>query len=46
MKVYFDHKKIDVYHEAINFCGWVGQFWSSIPAEATAQQDYEQEHEN
>jgi hypothetical protein len=24
MKIYFDHEKLDVYQEAIGFCGWVG----------------------
>jgi hypothetical protein len=22
MKIYFDHEKLDVYQEAIAFCGW------------------------
>src|SRR6476620_1343073 len=30
MKIYFDHEKLDVYPEAINFCGWVGEFLASI----------------
>jgi four helix bundle protein len=37
MKVYFDHEKLDVYREAINFCGWVGEFLASIPAKAAAK---------
>jgi len=24
MKIYFDHEKLDVHQEAIDFCGWVG----------------------
>jgi hypothetical protein len=24
MKIYFDHEKLEVYQEAIGFCGWVG----------------------
>src|SRR5256886_9953608 len=37
MKIYFDHEKLDVYHEAINFCGWVGEFLASISAKAAAK---------
>src|SRR2546423_11259878 len=37
MKIYFDHAKLDVYREAINFCGWVGEFLASIPAKAAAK---------
>jgi four helix bundle protein len=37
MKIYFDHEKLDVYREAINFCGWVGEFLASIPAKAAAK---------
>jgi len=25
MKIYFDHEKLDVYREAINFCACVGK---------------------
>src|SRR6266849_3729212 len=32
MKIYFDHEKLDVYQEAIGFCGWVGDFLSAISA--------------
>ncbi|HEY5766700.1 MAG TPA: four helix bundle protein [Candidatus Udaeobacter sp.] len=41
MKIYFDHEKLDVYHEAIAFCGWVGELLSEISAKAAAkdQQD-------
>jgi four helix bundle protein len=37
MKIYFDHEKLDVYQEAISFCGWVGKFLSSISAKAAAK---------
>jgi four helix bundle protein len=37
MKIYFDHEKLDVYQEAINFCGWIGEFLASIPAKAAAK---------
>jgi four helix bundle protein len=37
MKIYFDHEKLDVYREAINFCGWIGEFLASIPAKAAAK---------
>src|SRR5437016_3118316 len=37
MKIYFDHEKLDVYREAINFCGWVGDFLASISAKAAAK---------
>jgi four helix bundle protein len=37
MKLYFDHEKLDVYREAINFCGWVGEFLASISAKAAAK---------
>jgi four helix bundle protein len=37
MKIYFDHEKLDVYHEAIAFCGWVGEFLSGISASAAAK---------
>jgi len=26
VKSYFDHQKLDVYREAINFSGWGGKF--------------------
>ncbi len=35
--MYFDHKKVDVYREAIDFCGWVGEFLASISAKAAAK---------
>src|SRR5213595_3395009 len=37
MKIYFDHEKLDVYQEAIGFCGWVGEFLSAISAKAAAK---------
>ena len=37
MKIYFDHEKLDVYREAIGFCGWVGEFLSAISAKAAAK---------
>jgi four helix bundle protein len=37
MKIYFDHEKLDVYQEAIAFCGWVGEFLATIWAKAAAK---------
>jgi four helix bundle protein len=37
MKIYFDHEKLDVYREAISFCGGVGKFISTISARAAAK---------
>ncbi len=37
MKIYFDHEKLDVYQEAIAFCGWVGELLSAISAKAAAK---------
>ena len=37
MKIHFDHEKLDVYREAINFCGWVGEFLASISANSAAK---------
>jgi len=37
MKTYFDHEKLDVYHEAIAFCGWVGELLAEIEAKAAAK---------
>jgi four helix bundle protein len=37
MKTYFDHEKLDVYREAISFCGWVGKFLTTISAKAAAK---------
>jgi len=37
MKIYFDHEKLDVYQEAITFCGWVGEFLAVIAAKPAAK---------
>jgi four helix bundle protein len=37
MKIYFDHKKLDVYRESIAFCGWVGEFLGEISAKAAVK---------
>ena len=37
MKTYFDHEKLDVYQEAIAFCGWVRELLSQISAKAAAK---------
>ena len=37
MKLFFDHEKLDVYQEAIAFCGWVGEFLAAISAKAAAK---------
>src|SRR5438552_13027646 len=37
MKTHFDHEKLDVYQEAIAFCGWVGVFIAAISAKAAAK---------
>jgi four helix bundle protein len=37
MKTYFDHEKLDVYQEAIVFCGWIGDFLTTTPAKAAAK---------
>jgi four helix bundle protein len=37
MKTYFDHENLDVYREAIAFCGWVGEFLARISAKAAAK---------
>ncbi len=37
MKIYFDHENLDVYREAINFCGWVGKFLAAILVKAAAK---------
>ena len=37
MKIYFDHEKLDVYQEAIRFCGWVGDFLAAVSAKAAAK---------
>ena len=37
MRIYFDHEKLDVYQDAIAFCGWVGEFLSAISPKAAAK---------
>ena len=37
MKIYFDHEKLDVYREAINFCAWVDKLFVAISAKAAAK---------
>jgi len=37
MKVYFDHEKLDIYQEAIAFCGCVGELLGEISAKAAAK---------
>jgi len=34
MKTYFDHERLNVYQEAIAFCGWVGDLLNEITAKA------------
>lgn len=37
MKISFDHEKLDVYREAISFCGWVGEFLDAIVGKTAAK---------
>jgi hypothetical protein len=37
MKTYFDHEKLDVYQEAIEFCAWVGDLLNKIAVKAGAK---------
>jgi four helix bundle protein len=37
MKTYFDHEKLDVYQDAIAFCGWVGALLNEVAAKAVAK---------
>src|ERR1043166_2891994 len=37
MKTYFDHEKLDVYQEAIAFCGWVGELLGQILGKAAVK---------
>jgi len=37
MKIYFDHEKLDVYREAIAFCGWVGELLGTTNARAAVK---------
>ena len=35
--MYFDHERLDVYQEAIAFCGWVGDLLSEVTVKAAAK---------
>jgi four helix bundle protein len=35
MKTYFDHERLDVYQEAIAFCGWAGDLLSEVTVKAS-----------
>jgi four helix bundle protein len=37
MKPLFDHEKLDVYQEAIAFCGWVGGFLDKVSGKTAAR---------
>ena len=37
MNTHFDHERLNVYQEAIAFCGWVGDFLSEVTAKAAAK---------
>jgi len=37
MKTYFNQENLDVYQEAIVFCGWVGELLGEISAKAAAK---------
>ncbi len=37
MKIYFDHESLDVYQEAIAFCGWAGDLLHEVTAKAAAK---------
>jgi four helix bundle protein len=37
MKIYFDHEKLDVYREAVAFCGWVGELLPAMSSKAAAK---------
>src|ERR1044071_5602668 len=37
MKAYFDHEKLDVYQEAIGFCGWTRESLNSMSAKAAGK---------
>ena len=34
MKIYFDHEKLNVYHESLKFAGWCETIFERIPARA------------
>ncbi len=37
MKTYFDHEKLEVYREAIAFCGWTGEFLATVQGKLAAK---------
>src|SRR6476659_5622612 len=37
MKTYFDHERLNVYQEAIAFCGWVGDLLNQIAAKSAVK---------
>jgi four helix bundle protein len=37
MRIYFDHEKLDVYRDAIDFCSWVGEFLAAFSAKTAAK---------
>src|SRR5438874_12152786 len=37
MKTYFDHERLDVYQEAMAFCGWAGDLLSDVAGKAAAK---------
>jgi four helix bundle protein len=37
MKAYFDHERLNVYEEAVAFCGWVGDLLNEITAKAATK---------
>lgn len=37
IKILFDHEKLDVYQEAIGFCGWVGNFLETVSGKVAAK---------
>jgi four helix bundle protein len=37
MKAYFDHERLDVYRDAIAFCGWAGELISVMTARAAVK---------
>jgi four helix bundle protein len=41
MKTYFDHERLDVYQEAIAFCGWVGDLLSQVTVKAAVKDQFD-----
>jgi four helix bundle protein len=37
MKTYFDHEKLDVYQDALTFCGWAGELIDRVSARAAVK---------